>query len=100
MMKNAAPVPSGQDGMTRQQLLELESAPKTRWQVLLDNEWASGDFDKVLEIFKTYNFGISDENTENTLRSIIDDYKQFGIITDARSTEEILDQVWDRVLAE
>ncbi|WP_253290872.1 ABC transporter permease [Pseudoflavonifractor sp. MSJ-37] len=35
MMKNAAPVPSGQDGMTRQQLLELESAPKTRRQILL-----------------------------------------------------------------
>lgn len=74
--------------------------PEEAVQVLLDNEWASGDFDKVLEIFKTYNFGISDENTENTLRSIIDDYKQFGIITDTRSTDEILDQVWDRVLAE
>lgn len=73
--------------------------PEEAVKILQENEWASGEFDTVLEIFKTYNFGISDELTETTLRSIIDDYKSFGLIGEQKTTDELMEQVWNRLLA-
>ena len=52
-----------------------------------------------MEIFKTYNYGISDELTEITLSNIIDDYKSFGLIDANKDTKELLAKVWNRVLA-
>lgn len=57
--------------------------------------WASGPYDLVLEIFKTYDFSISDELTEQTLRDTINDYKKFGLIALSKDTEAIIKQVWD-----
>ncbi len=73
--------------------------PEEAVKILLENGWASGDEDLVLEIFKTYNYGISDELTEITLSNIIDDYKSFGLIDANKDTKELLAKVWNRVLA-
>lgn len=74
--------------------------PEEAVQILIDNGWASGEPSLVLEIFKTYNFGISDGLTETGLRNIIDDYKSFGRIDTAKDTDELMGKVWNRVLAE
>lgn len=72
--------------------------PEEAVKILQDNHWASGDPKLVLEIFKTYDFGISDELTEATLRSTIDDYKSFGFIKKDKSTDELVRKVWDPVM--
>ena len=69
-------------------------------KILQANNWASGDYDLVLEIFNTYDFSISDELTEQTLRDTINDYKKFGLIDKNKDTETLIKQVWDPVLAD
>ncbi len=69
-------------------------------KILQANNWASGDYDLVLEIFNTYDFSISDELTEQTLRDTINDYKKFGLIDKNKDTEALIKQVWDPVLAD
>lgn len=73
--------------------------PEEAVKVLQENKWASGDPKLVLEIFKTYNFMISDELTEATLRSTIDDYKTFGLIGKNKNSDEIIKQIWDPVMS-
>ena len=67
--------------------------------IMLENDWASGEKELVLEIAETYDFGISDEATEKTLRSILDDYKTFGLIDESKDTDEMMDQIWLELLA-
>ena len=74
--------------------------PEEAVKLLQANNWASGDYDLVLEIFKTYDFTISDELTEQTLRDTINDYKKFGLIDKNKDTEALIKQVWDPVLAD
>lgn len=71
--------------------------PEEAVKVLQENNWASGDFDLVLEIFKTYDFGVSDEATRETLIKTIDDYKKFGLIDKNKDTGEIMARIWDPV---
>lgn len=74
--------------------------PEEAVKILQENHWASGDPKLVLEIFKTYDFGISDALTEETLRSTIEDYKTFGLIDNKKSTDELVQKVWTPVMAE
>lgn len=67
-------------------------------KILQDNNWASGDFETVLEIFNTYSYSVSEEVTEQTLRDIINDYKSFGFINKGKDTDAILKDIWDPVL--
>lgn len=76
---------------TRQWLMENREEAV---QINLDNKWASGKFEDVLRYYKTLDYSISDKNTGETLRKVIDDYKTCGILTTDRSTDEILSQVW------
>lgn len=71
--------------------------PEETVKLLQENNWASGDYDLVLEIFKTYDFTVSDELTEQTLRNTINDYRKFGIIDSPKDTETILQEIWDPV---
>ena len=61
---------------------------------MLDNNWASGEKDFLVEIANTYNFKITDEATEETLRSILNDYKTFGLIDSSEDNEETLNKLW------
>ena len=69
-------------------------------RLMLDNKWASGDFDKVLAFYKTLDYSVSDATTEATLRKVINDYKTCGILNKNFDTEETLARVWDGVLME
>lgn len=63
-------------------------------KILFDNNWASGDFDQALRMMNSYNFKVSDEETEATLRSVLDDYKKFNVIQTQKSTDELMEQIW------
>lgn len=66
--------------------------------LMLENNWASGDRKLVLEIANTYNFKISDEDTQTTLKNIINDYKEFGILDSSINTDQALAKIWDPLL--
>ena len=66
--------------------------------LMLENNWASGDRELVLEIANTYNFKISDEDTQTTLKNIINDYKEFGILDSSIDTDQALAKIWDPLL--
>lgn len=78
----------------------MAANPEEAVRTLQANSWAAGDYDLVLSIFKTYNFTISDDQTEKTLRDIIADYKEFGLISQAKDTDAIMQQIWDPVVAD
>lgn len=67
-------------------------------RLLLDHKWVAGDFDLVLSIQKTLNYGISDKATEDTLRVIIRDYQSFGMIDPRLDADNILKKIWNPVL--
>ena len=77
----------------------MQAHPEETVKLLQSNNWASGDYDLVLEIFKTYNFGISDEATRQTLINTINDYKKFGLIDKNKDTGAIMAQIWDPVVS-
>lgn len=63
-------------------------------QTLFDNNWASGDFDQAVRMMKSYNWQVTNEMTSTALKNILDDYKQFGVITTDKSTDELLSELW------
>ncbi len=67
-------------------------------KLMLENKWASGEFDKVLAFYNTLDYSVTDETTEATLRKVIDDYKTCGILNKNLDTEETLARIWDGVL--
>ena len=71
-----------------------EDNKKEATQILFDNGWASGDFDLALKMMESYNFKVSNETSENSLRDVIEDYKKFGIINTDKTTDEIMQKVW------
>lgn len=77
----------------------MSENPEEAVKVLQENKWASGDTKLVLEIFNTYNFMISDELTETTLRNTINDYKTFGLIGKDKNTDEVITKIWDPVVS-
>ena len=66
--------------------------------IMLENNWSSGDRELVLEIAKSLNFKISDADTETTLVNIINDYKKFGILDESIDTEATMKRVWKPLL--
>lgn len=67
-------------------------------QILFDNNWASGDFDQACRMMDSYDWAIGDELAEVALKSIIDDYKSFGLISEDKDTEATLNEVWNPLL--
>lgn len=73
--------------------------PDESLDLMYENDWADGDRKLARYILGTYNFMISDELTEQTLRSVLDDYKVFGILDKNLDTEATLKKIWDPVLS-
>lgn len=58
------------------------------------NNWGSGDIESDYKFLQTYNFKVTDEQMEKTLNQVINDYKEFGIITKDVSTQDILNKIY------
>ncbi len=67
---------------------------KEATQVLFDNNWASGDFDQAVRMMESYDWQCSNNMTEKTLKDILDDYKKFNIVTNEKSSDELLSELW------
>lgn len=75
----------------------VENNKEEAVDLMLENNWASGDRQVVLDVVKTYNFGISDADTEKTLKDVMTDYKKFGIIGEDKETEKSIGYLWNPV---
>lgn len=76
----------------------INANPAEAAKVMLDNNITSGDADIIADLISAYNFAITDQQCEVTLRSIIKDYKIFGLIEDSADTEEIMKNLWHPLL--
>lgn len=64
-------------------------------QILFDNNWASGDFDAAVEMMESYNWAVSLDDTEKTLETVIEDYKNLGIIDSEIKKEDFISNYWN-----
>lgn len=66
--------------------------------LMLDNKMMSTSdlslIDKLYELQGSYDWTVTDAQAEKTLRSIIDDYKEFGLIDSSLDTEKTLNSFW------
>lgn len=79
--------------LTTQKWIEdnIEEAAK----ILFDNNWASGDFDAAVEMMDSYNWAVSLDQTEDTLGTVIEDYKELGIIDSDMTKEDFISTFWN-----
>ena len=66
-------------------------------QILFDNNWASGDFDAAVEMMESYNWAVTLDDTEKTLGTVIEDYKNLGIIDSEITKEEFISNYWNNL---
>lgn len=66
--------------------------------LMLDNKMMSASdlslIDKLYELQGSYDWTVTDAQAETTLRSIIDDYKGFGLIDSSLDTDKTLNSIW------
>ncbi len=74
--------------------------PAETVRTLQENSWASGDFDYAYEMIQNYDFLVSDEATEETLKKVVEDYKVLGLIDKNKDSGAVMAQIWDPVLME
>lgn len=67
-------------------------------QILIDNQWASGDVETVQSFLEEWNFKISDEDCGTALKNILNDYKGFGLFDEDIDADKTLDEVWNPLL--
>lgn len=72
----------------------MRENPEDAVQRLLDDNKISGDYDMNVELWKTLQFGLTDEFTENGLKDIVADYIRLGLITAYDDPAEVMELVW------
>lgn len=72
----------------------MRNNPEEAVQRLLDDKKISGDFDMNVELWKSLNFGLTDEFTKNGLSKIAEDYIKLGLITAYDNKDEVMSLVW------
>lgn len=68
--------------------------------IMFENSWASGDKEVCLEMVKSFNWDMTQKQTEQTLLKSIKDYKEFGILKSDESDEAILNKVWAPLISD
>lgn len=72
----------------------MRENPEEAVQRLLDDNKISGDYDMNVEMWKSLQFGLTDEFTENGLKDIVADYIRLGLITAYDDPDEVMELVW------
>jgi len=62
--------------------------------MLLDDDQISGDYDMNVKLWKTLEFGLTDEFTKNGLEEIAEDYIKLDLITAYDDPKEVMKLVW------
>ncbi|WP_406242419.1 ABC transporter substrate-binding protein [Tissierella carlieri] len=72
----------------------MRENPEEAVRMLLDDGQISGDYDMNVELWKTLQFGLTDEFTKNGLENIVKDYIKLGLITAYEDPNEVMKLVW------
>ncbi|HLR20972.1 MAG TPA: ABC transporter substrate-binding protein [Tissierellaceae bacterium] len=72
----------------------MKDNPEEAVQMLLDDDQISGDYDMNVKLWKTLEFGLTDEFTKNGLEEIAEDYIKLDLITAYDDPEEVMKLVW------
>lgn len=72
----------------------MKENPEEAVRMLLDNNQISGDYDMNLKLWKTLEFGLTDEFTKNGLEEIVEDYIKLGLITAYEDPNQVMKLVW------
>lgn len=72
----------------------IEENKKEAAELINANNWGSGDIESDTKFLETYNFKVSNEQTEKTLINVLDDYKAFSLIKSDLDTKETLTKIW------
>lgn len=73
----------------------MENNVEEAAQILFDNNWADGDFETAVEMMESYNWAVSLEDTEKTLETVIEDYRNLGIINSEVSKDDFISKYWN-----
>ena len=72
----------------------IEENKKEAAQVINQNNWGSGNVDSDQKFLETYNFKVSDEQTETSLTDILRDYAEFKLIKAESNSKGTLASIW------
>lgn len=72
----------------------IEENKRYAAEIINANNWGSGNVESDFSFLETYNFKVSDEQTEKTLINVLDDYKTFNLINPELKTDETLEKIW------
>ena len=72
----------------------IEENKKEAAQVINQNNWGSGNVKSDQRFLETYNFKVTDERTEESLKDVLKDYAEFKLIKAESNSKETLADIW------
>lgn len=75
----------------------MRENPEEATNLLIEQGWNSGDFEKNVMLNNSLQFGLSQETTENTLKDIVDRYIRLKLITTMDKVDEVMDLAWTKL---
>ena len=74
----------------------IDSHTEESVQLMMDLEIMSGDdIERLNEIQASYDWTVTQAKTEETLKNIITEYKELGLIDSSKDDAELLDTIWN-----
>ena len=72
----------------------IEENKKEAAQIINQNNWGSGNVKSDQRFLETYNFKVTDERTEESLKDVLKDYAEFKLIKAESNSKETLADIW------
>lgn len=68
--------------------------PEESIKVLQENNMAEGDPQVATDLLSAYDYSLTNQDGEDTLRRYFDDYKELGLIDNSKSTDDLIKEFW------
>ena len=68
--------------------------PEESIKLLQENNMAEGDPQVATDLLAAYDYSLTNEDGEETLRRYFDDYKELGLIDASKSTDDLIKEFW------
>lgn len=70
------------------------SNPEDAVKVLQEKNLAEGDPEVATDLLKAYDYTLTNDDGETTIRSYFDDYKELDLIDPSKSTDQLVEELW------
>lgn len=74
--------------------LYIEDNMEEAAEIIVEKNLAPGDYETVLRNMKEYNWVVEDDVLETTLTSVIEDYKEGGVLPADTDTAVLMEEIW------